>query len=213
MRHPFRILSLLGLLACLADGAVAARFPDSVHHTFVVEGGPARDFSAFFGIALNQEAILDFPTFGTVTMSSDQNYRGDASNRIRFSNADGKWRVTLGDNWYDNTTGSSRPVPRYSFLSPFIDPRLTVDNGWGTLLRQLRVQLPERKEHAAIVSHIHTDEDASPFLDVLVYIVYDYVEKQWVYRSEIGIDDRDLTTRREATTRYDRLVRDRQEQF
>jgi hypothetical protein len=209
MRHPYHILVSFSLLACFAHGAVAARFPDSVQRTFVVDGAPARAFCALFGIAASQETVLEFPILGTAGMTSNMNYRGDASNRISFSSENEKWRVVLGDNWYDNTTGSSQPVPRYSFISPFIDPRLAVDNGWGTLLRQLRVQLPERKEHAAIVSHIHTDEDASPFLDVLVYIVYDYVEKQWVYRGEIGIDHRDRAARHEATARYERLVRDR----
>jgi hypothetical protein len=163
---------LLMALAMFLGEATAARFPDTVQRSFVVEGFPGRELATFFGISVEDEATLELPVLDTVTMSTEANYGGLTNNRIRFSREDGGLRVTLGNRWYDNETGSGEPVPRYSFASPFIDPRLTVDSGWTTLLRHLDLKDPEIKAHAAVAAHMHTDVDAIPFLNILVYMIY-----------------------------------------
>jgi hypothetical protein len=121
----------------------------------------------------------------------ERNYGGLANNTVQFIRQDDGPRVVIGDRWYDNETGSGDPVPKYSFTSPTIDPRLTAANGWTVLLRHLDVTMPASQAHAKVVVRKHLNEDATPFLSVLVYLIYDDVEERWVYRAELGLDDRE----------------------
>jgi hypothetical protein len=198
------LLSILFLLASSAfvTMAAAARFPDTIRDTLTVEGQPSRELAAFFGVSGEVETTQDLPVLDIASESTETNYGGVSKNRIRFARKGGELRVTVGDRWYDNETGTGTPVPRYSFTSPFIDPRLTVHNGWTTLLRHLGVKVPETKTHATVAAHVHTDEDRIPFLDVLVYMVYDHVENRWAYRVELGIDHRDRDARERALAEY-----------
>jgi hypothetical protein len=194
----------------LIDVATAARFPNTVRRSFVVEGPAGSELAAFFGISAKDQATLMLPVLDVATMATDTNYGGLASNEIRFSREGGGLRIEIGDRWYDNETGSGKPVPQYSFTSPFIDTRLTVDNGWTTLLRHLDVKVPEIKSHAAIAAQVHTDQDALPFLDVLVYVIYDSLESRWVYRAELGIDRRDRAERERALALHELRARERE---
>jgi hypothetical protein len=204
-----RLISLLLASAMFIGVATAARYPNTVRQSFVVEGPAGSELAAFFGLSAKDQATLMLPVLDVATMSTDTNYGGLANNQIRFSREGGGPRIEIGDRWHDNETGSGKPVPRYSFTSPFIDTRLTVDNGWTTLLRHLDVKVPEIKTHAAVATHVHTDQDALPFLDVLVYMVYDFLESRWVYRVELGIDRRERAERERALASHEFRVRER----
>jgi hypothetical protein len=204
-----RLIFLLLASTMFMGLATAARFPDTVRRSFVVEGSAASELAAFFGISAKDQATLMLPVLDVPTMSTDTNYGGLANNKIRFSREGSGLRIEIGDRWYDNETGSGKPVPQYSFTSPFVDTKLTVDNGWTTLLRNLDVKVPEIKTHAAVAEHVHTDQDALPFLDVLVYLIYDSLESRWVYRVELGIDLRERAVRERSLALYEVLARER----
>jgi hypothetical protein len=117
-RDARSVLLALTLVSVVAT-ATAARFPDTVQRTFVVEGTPARELAALFGIAEAAETSLKLPVLDTGGMSSERNYGGLASNTIRFARQDDGLRVVIGDRWHDNETGSGKPVQKYSFTSPY----------------------------------------------------------------------------------------------
>jgi hypothetical protein len=207
MSPDFRSI-LLGLaLAAIAATATAARFPDTVQRTFVVDGSPARELAALFGIADAEDTRLQLPVLDTGGISSERNYGGLASNSIRFTRQDDGLRVVIGDRWYDNETGSGEPVPKYSFTSPYIDPRLTVDNGWTMLLRHLDLTMPTSKAHGNVVARKDINEGAMPFLSVLVYLIYDYTEERWVYRAKLDLDDRKPGVRAAASAVHEAMIR------
>jgi hypothetical protein len=205
-RDARSVLLALTLVSVVAT-ATAARFPDTVQRTFVVEGAPARELAALFGIAEAAETSLKLPVLDTGGMSSERNYGGLASNTIRFARQDDGLRVVIGDRWHDNETGSGKPVPKYSFTSPYIDPRLTASNGWTLLLRYLDVTMPASQAHGTVVARKHLNEDAAPFLSVLVSLIYDYVEERWVYRATLGLDDRKPGVRAAVSAMHEALMR------
>jgi len=200
------VLLALALVSVVAT-ATAARFPDTVQRTFVVEGAPARELAALFGVADADETNLHFPVLDTGGMTSERNYGGLASNSMQITRLDDGLRVVIGDRWYDNETGSGDPVPKYSFTSPYIDPRLTAANGWTALLRHLDVTLPADKAHGKVVARKHLNEDAAPFLSVIVYLIYDYTEERWVYRAELGLDDRKPGVRAAVSAVHEAVMR------
>jgi hypothetical protein len=207
IRPDFRSVLLALALVAIAAPAAAARFPDTVQRTFVVEGAPARELAALFGMADADETSLQLPVLDTGGMSSERNYGGLASNSMQVTRLDDGPRVVIGDRWYDNETGSGEPVPKYSFTSPYIDPRLTAANGWTVLLRHLGVKMPADKAHGKVVVRKYLNEDAAPFLSVIVYLVYDYTEERWVYRAELGLDDRKPGVRAAVSAVHEAVMR------
>jgi hypothetical protein len=102
------VLLALALVSVVAT-VTAARFPDTVQRTFVVEGNPARELAALFGMTDAEETSLQFPVLDTGGMSSERNYGGLASNSMQITRQDDGLRIVIGDRWYDNETGSGKP--------------------------------------------------------------------------------------------------------
>lgn len=199
------VLALLpiAILAALNGPTIAARWPDTVHRQFVLRGPQAIEFAGLFGISFDKETTLYFPTLGSVHFSEDIDYGGKAENKITFTTQGEEPSVILENKWNDSTTGTCEPVPQYWFLSPLIDPKLTVDNGWSVLLRQVKAKLPLLKWHAKTVKRIQIGPDTSRLIDVLIYIIEDGARDQWVFRVQIGIDERQPDQRDKEMHRYE----------
>jgi hypothetical protein len=200
------IFSFAAIFTYSENSIMAARQPDTVYKIFVIEGDLAIEFANCFGISFQEETTLHFPAYGRSSITADENYGGASKNSITFTQKNGKPRIILGNEWSDSETGSCKPVPKFWFGSPFIDPELNLENGWTVLLRHLKVSLPLFKSHAKIVEHIRIGADKSPLLDILIYLIYDYTMEQWAYGAQIGIDERNPKERKEAMKRYEEYM-------